>query len=139
MISLILNRVTRVVLHIILLFSIFILFKGHNEPGGGFIAGLMTSVAIILVYVAYDIEIVTRAIPINFKLVIAAGLVFAAGTGVGALVFGYPFLSHTFGYFHIPMLGEIELATAFGFDIGVYLVVVGATLLIIETLGGESR
>jgi multicomponent Na+:H+ antiporter subunit B len=139
MISLILNRVTRVVLHIILLFSIFVLFKGHNEPGGGFIAGLMTSVAIILVYVAYDIEVVTRAIPINFKLVIAAGLVFAAGTGVGALVFGYPFLSHTFGYFHIPLLGEIELATAFGFDIGVYLVVVGATLLIIETLGGESR
>jgi multicomponent Na+:H+ antiporter subunit B len=139
MISLILNRVTRVVLHIILLFSIFLLFKGHNEPGGGFIAGLMTSVAIILVYVAFDIEIIVKAIPVNFKMVIATGLCFAAGTGLGALLFGYPFLTHTFRYIHIPLLGEIELATAFGFDIGVYLVVVGATLLIIETLGGESR
>ncbi len=139
MISLILARVTRVVFHVILLYSIFILFKGHNEPGGGFIAGLMTSVAFVLVYIAFNIETVARTIPVKFKYVIALGLLFAVGTGLGAVVMGYPFLSHTYGYIELPLFGEVEIASSLGFDIGVYLVVVGATLLIIRILGGESQ
>jgi multicomponent Na+:H+ antiporter subunit B len=139
MISLILNRITRVVIHIILLFSIFVLFKGHNEPGGGFIAGLMTSVAIVLVYIVFSAETVKKTIPLQYTAMIALGLFFAAGTGIGAIILGYPFLTHTFGHFYIPLVGEIELATALSFDIGVYLVVVGATLLIISTLGEGSK
>jgi multicomponent Na+:H+ antiporter subunit B len=139
MISLILNRITRVVIHIILLFSIFVLFKGHNEPGGGFIAGLMTSVAIVLVYIVFSAETVKKTIPLPYPAMIALGLFFAAGTGIGAIILGYPFLTHTFGYFHIPLIGEIELATALSFDIGVYLVVVGATLLIISSVGEGSK
>jgi multicomponent Na+:H+ antiporter subunit B len=139
MISLILNRIVRVVVHIILLFSIFMLFKGHNEPGGGFIAGLMASVAIILIYITYDLQTVKKLMPVSYPAMIGLGLFFAAGTGLGAMILGYPFLTHTFDYFHIPLVGEIELATALSFDIGVFLVVVGATLLIISTIGEGSK
>jgi multicomponent Na+:H+ antiporter subunit B len=139
MISLILNRITRVVIHIILLFSIFMLFKGHNEPGGGFIAGLMASVAIVLIYIVYNAETVKQLMPISYPAMIGLGLLFAAGMGIGGILLGYPFLTQTFDYFHIPLVGEIELATALIFDIGVFLVVVGATLLIISTLGEGEK
>lgn len=139
MTSLILSRITRVVVHIIFLFSIFILFKGHHEPGGGFIAGLMTSVAIVLVYISYDIQTVRKIIRFPFSILISLGLFFAAGTGLGSIILGFPFLTHTFGYFDLPLLGTVELTSGLSFDVGVYLVVVGATLLIISSLGGESR
>jgi len=139
MISLILNRIARIVVHIILLFSIFMLFKGHNEPGGGFIAGLMAAVAIVLVYLVYDLQTVKNLMPVSYPAMIALGLFFAVGTGLGGVILGYPFLTQTFDYFQIPLIGEIELATALSFDIGVFLVVVGATLLIISTLGESSK
>ncbi len=138
MISLILNRITRVVIHILLVFSIFLLLKGHNEPGGGFIAGLMASVSIVLIYITYDIETVKKFMPISYPAMIALGLFFAAGMGLGGVVLGYPFLTQTFDYFQIPFIGEIELATALIFDIGVFLTVVGATLLIISSIGEGS-
>lgn len=138
MISLILNRVARVVIHILLIFSIFLLLKGHNEPGGGFIAGLMASVSIVLIYITYDIETVKKFMPVSYPAMIALGLFFAAGTGLGGVVLGYPFLTQTFDYFYIPFVGEIELATALIFDIGVFLTVVGATLLIISSIGEGS-
>ncbi len=138
MISLILNRVARVVIHILLIFSVFLLLKGHNEPGGGFIAGLMASVSIVLIYITYDIETVKKIMPISYPAMIALGLFFAAGMGLGGIVLGYPFLTQTFGYFYIPLVGEIELATALIFDIGVFLTVVGATLLIISSIGEGS-
>ncbi len=138
MISLILHRVTRVIIHILFIFSIFLLLKGHNEPGGGFIAGLMASVSIVLVYLTYDIETVKRFMPISYPAMIALGLFFATGMGLGGVVLGYPFLTQTFDYFQIPLVGEIELATALIFDIGVFLTVVGATLLIISSIGEGS-
>lgn len=138
MISLILNRIARVVIHILILFSIFLLFKGHNEPGGGFIAGLMASVSIVLIYITYDIETVKKFMPVSYPAMIALGLTFAAGMGLGGVVLGYPFLTQTFDYFQIPLIGEIELATALIFDIGVFLTVVGATLLIISSIGEGS-
>jgi monovalent cation:proton antiporter len=138
MISLILNRIARIVIHILLIFSIFLLLKGHNEPGGGFIAGLMASVSIVLIYLTYNIETVKKFMPISYPAMIALGLFFAAGTGLGSVVLGYPFLTQTFDYVHIPLVGEIELATALIFDIGVFLTVVGATLLIISSIGEGS-
>ncbi len=138
MISLILNRIARVVIHILLIFSIFLLLKGHNEPGGGFIAGLMASVSIVLIYLAYDIETVKKFMPVSYPAMIALGLFFAAGMGLGGIMLGYPFLTQTFDYFQIPLVGEIELATALIFDIGVFLTVVGATLLIISSIGEGS-
>ncbi|MRX73579.1 Na(+)/H(+) antiporter subunit B [Bacillus lacus] len=126
---------TKVVLFIIVMFSIFLFFAGHHNPGGGFIGGLMTSSAIVLLLLAYDIKTVKKILPINFLTLTAVGLMIAVLTGVGSFLFGAPFLSHTFDYFELPLLGETELATAVLFDIGVYLVVVGVTMTIIQTIG----
>ncbi|SFP19763.1 Na(+)/H(+) antiporter subunit B [Salibacterium halotolerans] len=133
----ILQTVANIVLFIILMFSVFLFFNGHHEPGGGFIGGLMTSSALVLLLLAYDLETVKRILPVDFKLVTAAGLLVAVGTGMGSFFFGAPFLSQTYDYFHFPVLGELELATALIFDVGVYLVVVGITLTIIQTIGED--
>ncbi|MGY4690389.1 Na(+)/H(+) antiporter subunit B [Salibacterium sp. K-3] len=119
------------------MFSVFIFFNGHHEPGGGFIGGLMTSSALVLLLLAYDLETIKNVLPIDFKIVTAAGLLTAVGTGMGSFFFNEPFLSQTYGYRHFPVLGELELATALIFDIGVYLVVVGITLTIIQTIGED--
>ncbi|SDH46489.1 multisubunit sodium/proton antiporter, MrpB subunit [Alteribacillus persepolensis] len=134
----ILQTATKFVLFIILAFSVYMFFNGHHEPGGGFIGGLMTASALVLLLLAYDIEMVRNILPVDFKLVTAAGLLTAVGTGLGSFLFGVPFLSQTFDYFTFPVLGELELATALLFDVGVYLVVIGVTLTIIQTIGEDQ-
>ncbi len=131
----ILTMITRALLPFALLFSLFLLLRGHNLPGGGFIAGLMTAIALILQYVASGSQWTEARLRVRYRAVIAIGLLTAFATGLGALVFGYPFLSATFTYVHVPMIGEIELATAMIFDIGVFLTVVGATMLMLSRLG----
>jgi monovalent cation:proton antiporter len=138
MISLILATVARMMMPVLLLFSLHLLWRGHNEPGGGFIAGLMTAAALVLQYVAFNAAHVRRCLPVNYRVLIGAGLLCSLGTGLAALIYGSAFLEHRFGHFHVPGFGELELATALAFDIGVYLVVVGVTLMIIATLGEEK-
>ncbi|WP_368653680.1 Na(+)/H(+) antiporter subunit B [Ornithinibacillus sp. 4-3] len=133
--DMILQTATKVVSFIILLFSLHIFFAGHYNPGGGFVGGLLTSGAIVLLLLAYDIKTVANSLPINYRYMIAIGLLFAVGTGVGAFIFDVPFLTHAFDYFELPLLGKTSLHTAVLFDIGVYLVVVGATMTIIQTIG----
>ncbi|SFE28171.1 Na(+)/H(+) antiporter subunit B [Alteribacillus iranensis] len=128
---------TKVLVFIILVFSVFMFFNGHHNPGGGFIGGLMTSSAVVLLMLAFDLDTVKRILPIDYKILIAVGLLIAVLTAVGSFLFGVPFLSHTFGYFTLPILGEVELATALLFDLGVYLVVVAVTLTIIQTIGED--
>lgn len=130
----ILQSIARLTLHLMLLFSIYLLVRGHNAPGGGFIAGMLTAVAVILQMVAFDLASFKQEIPWNPLLVVMAGLTVAALTGLGALVFGLPFLTSTFGHFQLPFFGEVELVTATLFDLGVYLVVVGTTLGIIRAI-----
>lgn len=136
--DIVIQTTAKFVLFIILAFSIFIFFNGHHHPGGGFIGGLMTSAAITLLLLAFDFETVKRILPIDFKILTASGMLIATLTGMGGLVFGVPFLSHTFGYVHLPFFGEVELATALLFDLGVYFVVVGSALTIIEMIGGDQ-
>jgi multicomponent Na+:H+ antiporter subunit A len=133
----ILQSIARLTLHLMLLFSIYLLLRGHNAPGGGFIAGMLTAVAIILQMVAFDVESFRQEIPWNPLLVVMSGLTVSSLTGLGALLFGYPFLTSTFGHVQVPFLGEVELATAALFDVGVYLVVVGTSLGIIRTIAEE--
>ncbi len=132
---LILETLSRVLLPMALLISVFIFLRGHNLPGGGFIAGLVTAVALILQYVASGIVWTQQRLPMNYHRMAGAGVVIAGLTGLASFVFGKPFLTSTFGHFHIPLIGEIELASAMLFDLGVYLTVVGATLLILANLG----
>ncbi|MGF2617614.1 Na(+)/H(+) antiporter subunit B [Rossellomorea vietnamensis] len=131
----ILQTVTMIVSFIIILFSIQLFFAGHYTPGGGFIGGLMTSGALVLLLLAYDIKTVTTILPVDYKLLTAIGLLLAVGTGAGALLFDVPFLTHAYDYFNLPLLGETSLHTAVIFDTGVYLVVIGITMTIIQTIG----
>ncbi|QCF26695.1 monovalent cation/H+ antiporter subunit A [Hydrocarboniclastica marina] len=133
-----LQQLSRPLLPMALLVAIFVLFRGHQLPGGGFIAGLITAVALILQYVANGVNWTQERMPVAYRPVIATGLTLAVGTGVGSWFFGAPFLTSWHGYVHIPLLGKTELATAMVFDIGVYLTVVGATLLILAKLGRLS-
>jgi multicomponent K+:H+ antiporter subunit A len=131
----IMASLTRLLLPLALLVSTFMLLRGHNLPGGGFIAGLVTAVALIMQYLANGVAWTHDRLPANMHPIIGAGLGIAALTGLASLAFGYPFLTSTFGHFDWPLVGEFELASAMAFDLGVYLVVVGATLLILIHLG----
>ena len=130
-----LGMLARLVLPLALLVSMFIFLRGHNEPGGGFIAGLITGVALILLQVAYGQEWVQSRMGVSLPRLAAAGVLIAAATGLASLPLGYPFLTSAFAHIHLPLIGEIEVASAMLFDLGVYLTVVGGTLLILSGLG----
>ncbi|AND41992.1 MULTISPECIES: Na(+)/H(+) antiporter subunit B [Cytobacillus] len=136
--DIILQTATKVVLFLIVLFSIHIFFAGHYTPGGGFVGGLLTSGAIVLLLLAFDMKTVSKILPVNYIHMIAVGLLFAIGTGAGALLFNVPFLTHAFGHVDLPVLGDTSLHTATLFDLGVFLVVVGVTMTIIQTIGEDE-
>ncbi len=129
----------RPLLPLALVVSFFVLLRGHNLPGGGFTAGLITSVALILQYVASGSDFARARLRMDHLRVLAAGLFLAVGTGLVSVVLGYPFLTSSYGHVHLPLVGDIELASAMLFDLGVYLVVVGAALLVLSEFGGVSR
>ncbi|MCM3773282.1 MULTISPECIES: Na(+)/H(+) antiporter subunit B [Priestia] len=133
--DLILQTTTKVVTFIIIIFAIHLFFAGHYTPGGGFVGGLTTSAALVLLLLAFDIKTVSKVIPLDYKKVAASGLLLAILTGLGSFIFKVPFLTHTYSYFNLPLLGKTSLATVVLFDLGVYLVVVGVTMTIIQTIG----
>lgn len=124
---------------IVFAFSFYLFFAGHNSPGGGFIGGLMTASAILVLYLAFDKKKINKAIPINFTTMIGVGLLLAVGTGMVSMFFDYPYLTQFFDYFHFPIFGEVELTTALPFDLGVYLVVVGAAMTIILAIAEDDK
>ncbi|WP_136253591.1 monovalent cation/H+ antiporter subunit A [Onishia niordana] len=131
----ILTSISQWLLPLALLVSVFIFLRGHNQPGGGFIAGLVTAVALILVYMARGVEWTQSRLDFPYQPVAIGGVAVATLTGLGSWLFGRPFLTSAFGHFKLPLVGEFELATAMLFDLGVYLAVVGATLMILANLG----
>lgn len=131
----ILDVLARALLPLAMLISVFIFLRGHNLPGGGFIAGLITAAALILQYISHGVAWAQERQPVSYHAISGAGLLIAGLTGLGSWLFGYPFLTSAFGHFDLPLVGEFELATAMLFDLGVYLVVVGATLLILSNIG----
>ena len=135
--SLILQTATRLIFTLLLLFSVFILLRGHNEPGGGFIAGLVTSGAFVLYALAYDVASARRALRFEPRVWIATGLLLAAGCGVAALLMGEPFLTGEWASFGWLGSDPIKVGTPVLFDIGVYLAVIGVTLTIIFSLAEE--
>lgn len=135
----ILQTFTKATAFIILIFSLYLFFAGHNQPGGGFIGGLMTGSALVLLYISYDIETVKKMIPFDYKKMMALGMLIAVLTGVGSFLFDQPFLTQAFGYFQLPLLGKTELATAVLFDLGVYLTVVGVTMTIILAIAEDEE
>jgi multicomponent K+:H+ antiporter subunit A len=140
---LMLRMAARLVLPMALVVSAFIFWRGHNLPGGGFIAGLVTAVALVLQYMAQGQEraeaVLHGGAGRRFTRWIGAGLGIALLTGVGAFAFGKPFLTSAHGHPHLPLLGEVPLASAALFDLGVYITVVGATMLMLSVLGAASK
>ena len=133
------HRVAQGLFFFILLFSFYLFLVGHNAPGGGFIAGLMSAGAIVFVYITFASRLKIKVLLSLFKYFISLGLLCAVGCGLGAIVFGYPFLTHTFRYFSLPFFGKIELTTAIIFDLGVYLTVVGGVLVIVMSIGNHGH
>jgi multicomponent K+:H+ antiporter subunit A len=131
----ILAIISQSLLPLALLVSFYIFLRGHNMPGGGFIAGLITAVALIQQYIAHGVDWVKPRIKVDYQILIALGVLIATLTGIGSWFFDRPFMTTWFDYFDIPLIGEIELASALIFDLGVYLTVIGATLLILASLG----
>lgn len=140
---LLLRVAASVVLPMALVFSIYIFMRGHNLPGGGFIAGLITAVALVLQFMSLGqarAEMLMKAqAGGRFVRWIGAGLGIAGLTGIGAFVLGRPFLTSAFGHPVVGVLGELPLATAALFDLGVYLTVVGSTLLTLSVLGAATK
>lgn len=133
----ILQTISKLVVFIILTFGVELFLAGHNNPGGGFIGGLVLSSALVLLFLVHDIETVKKGIPVDFKKVAAVGVLFAVGTGLGAVVFGADFLTQTFATFNLPVFGDTELATVVLFEVGVALTVVGTVVTIISSIGED--
>lgn len=132
--SLILRTTVRYLFPILLLFSIFIFWRGHNEPGGGFIAGLVASAAYALFSIACGAEEARRTLGIETRLLIGIGLLIALLSGLPGIFTGQAFLTGIWDYISIPGVFKFEIGTPVLFDIGVFLAVMGVTLTIIFAL-----
>ncbi len=137
--SVVLETVVRLAFHTVLVFGLYLLFAGHNQPGGGFIGGLVSGSAFILRYVAGGRAELRLAVPVDPRLPLAAGLLIATLTGVAALLLGGDFLESDYVEYDLPVLGVVKAVSAVAFDIGVYLVVVGLVLGLLRTLGAEAE
>jgi multicomponent K+:H+ antiporter subunit A len=126
---------SRLLLPLALLVAVFVLLRGHNLPGGGFIAGLITAIALITQYLANGIAWTSPRMSARLHPMIGIGLLIATATGLASWVFDHPFLTSTFTYLHWPLVGKFEVASAMLFDLGVFMVVVGVTLVILLRLG----
>lgn len=130
------------ILPVALVVSLYIFMRGHNLPGGGFIAGLVTSLALIIQYVAIGQDHAEKMLGAKsgrlYEIWIGIGLTIAGLTGIAAWFWSRPFLTSAHIHVHPPLLGDMHLASAALFDVGVYVTVVGATMLMISVLG-DSR
>jgi multicomponent K+:H+ antiporter subunit A len=128
----------RLLLPIAGVIAAYLFLRGHNEPGGGFIAGLVLAIAFVMQYLAAGaawVEAQLRLDPVRW---IGMGLLVAVLTGLGAVVLGFPFLTSHTAHLSVPLLGKLHLPSAIFFDAAVFLVVVGATLLVLIALAHQS-
>jgi multicomponent K+:H+ antiporter subunit A len=126
--------VSRLLLPLAALVSAYLFLRGHNLPGGGFIAGLVLAIALILQYVANGQRFVGERMSTDFRPWIGWGLLVAGGTGIAAWLFDAPFLTSTYDYPLWPIVGAVPLASAAVFDLGVFLTVVGATMVALVSI-----
>jgi multicomponent Na+:H+ antiporter subunit B len=130
--SLVLSSATRYLLPLLLLFSIFLLMRGHNEPGGGFVGGLVAAAAFALYTIAFNVQRTRELLRLEPRLLIAFGLSLAFFSGAASWLVGKPFMTSLWSKQPWPVLGKV--GTPLLFDTGVYLVVLGVVLMIIFSL-----
>ena len=118
--------------------SVYLLFAGHNQPGGGFVGGILAGAAIALRYVAGGIESVRNLSRAHPWTVLGSGLLLAAGVAITPLLFGDPVLSNAYVSVDPPLLGTVKVTSGIVFDLGVYLAVLGLALMMFESFGEEE-
>lgn len=128
----------RLLLPVALVVALYLFLRGHNQPGGGFVAGLTVAIAFIAQYIVGGTQWVEDRLNLHPPYWITFGLLIAVATGVGSLVFGYPFLTTHTAHFTLPVLGELHVPSAALFDLGVFAVVLGSTLLLLTALAHQS-
>lgn len=137
--SLVLRTGVASVFHTAMVFSFFLLFAGHNAPGGGFVGGLVAGAALVLRYLDGGSAAVGNTLRVEAPVLLGSGLVLAGLTGTASLVAGSAFLESAKATFEVPVLGEVKASSSLPFDIGVYLVVFGVVLMVLRTLGAEGE
>ena len=115
---------------LLLLFAVFLLLRGHNEPGGGFVGGLVVASAFVLYTIAYGVSASRRALLLDPSTLLGVGLLVAAGSGMPAVLFGLPFMTAAWAF---------AVGTPLVFDLGVFLAVIGVVLTIVFTLADVAR
>lgn len=136
--SIILRTATRFMLPLLILFSIVVLLRGHNQPGGGFVGGLLATSAFALYAMAFGVPAMYRILRVPLTTYIAIGLGMALVSGIPGLIDGGPFLYGMWSSFELAGIGELKVGTPLLFDIGVYFTVMGVCLLMLSTLAEES-
>ena len=129
---------SRLMLPIMGLLAFHLFMRGHNEPGGGFVAGLVVAIGFLTQYMMAGTQWVEAHMSLALRRWIGFGLLLAAATGMGSFLWGYPFLTTHTAHLKLPLLGEVHVASALAFDAGVFMVVVGATLLMLTALAHQS-
>lgn len=132
--SLILRTAARLLTVIIITFSLYLLWRGHDAPGGGFIAALVAGSAVVLQYLANGPEGVDRFLPLQFSTLLGFGLLLAVGVGVGGILGGGQFLQSAIWKRTLPVIGELKVTASLGFDVGVFLVVLAVVVAIVRYL-----
>jgi len=130
--------IARLLLPVSLVVAMHFFLRGHNQPGGGFVAGLVVAIAVLMHYIVSGTRWVEGRARLDPPRWVAAGLLLAAATGLGAIAFDYPFLTTHTAHAVVPGVGEVHLPSATFFDLGVFAAVVGATLLILTALAHQS-
>lgn len=134
--SLILGTATRFMLPLLWLFSLFLLWRGHNQPGGGFSGGLVAAASISLYALAFGVQAGRDLLRFSPRTLMGSGLLVALFSAAASLLFHRPFMTGLWGLY-VPGIGELPLGTPLMFDAGVFLVVTGATLSIVFSLTEE--
>jgi multicomponent Na+:H+ antiporter subunit B len=135
--SVILSAAARLLFPLLLLFSLFLLFRGHNDPGGGFVGGLVAATAYALLSLTGGVDAARRLLPGRPELLVGTGLLLALGSGLLSLAAGRPFMTGLWADFALPVVGKP--GTPVLFDTGVYVTVLGIVLLILFTLQEEDE
>jgi multicomponent Na+:H+ antiporter subunit B len=136
--SLLLRVASRFLMPLLLLFALFLLLRGHNEPGGGFVGGLVVAAAFVLYVIAYGLPAGRRALLVEPSRLLGAGLLVAIGSGVPAVVVGMPFMTAVWTKVDLGS-AAVDVGTPLVFDVGVFLAVIGVVLTIVFTLADVTR
>lgn len=136
--SFILDTLVDVIVRTALVFSLFLLFAGHNSPGGGFVAGLVFGIALILKYVAGGIEQMQEILPMSAETMLASGLSLSILTGIAGWLWGEAFLESTYIEVQLPLLGALKASSTLPFDIGVFAIVIGLVAALVVAFGTDE-